>query len=1123
MFVGAAAAIAFVVIGLGVAMAHAAHRTGPFARGAHSGLSTSKALTTSRVTSSRVIVIMRNQYNAIPATRRRIGTRIRAERFGNARLLTQVRHAGGHVYRQYHALNAFAARVSAGERAALQKDSAVAQVVPDTIVQLPAPINASSAASSKATPAPPGTTTPNGQTICPADPSKPLLEPEALQTTHTAFDDPNTPQAANLATGQGVKVATFADGLDPNNPDLIRPDGTHVIADYKDFSGDGPSAPTGAAEAFGDVSSVAAQGNVTYDISHFVNPAHPLPAGCNIKVRGIAPGATLDVMKVFGNSNSAFNSTILEGLDYALTNDHPDVFSESFGGYPIPDSTQDLTRQFNEQAVAAGATVVESSGDSGVEASPSSASSDPAVIAAGASTTFRNYAQGTQYGFQFAKGWLSDNISSIESAGFTQGGRVVDLVAPGEANWALCSANTAIYLECVNYAGQPTNLQSFGGTSESAPLIAGGAALVIQAYRQSHGGASPSPAMVRRLLTSTATDLGEPSVEEGAGELNTLNAVQAAEAVGNAPSSANGNHLLVGPTQLDISAQAGTSLTRSVQVTNLGSTTQIVQAHARAITTELGNESGSVTLNSASPTFVDQFGASRPYAKATFTVKAGADRLVAFDAWPGGTSRVGLTLIDPNGNFAAYTRPQGDGNHGEVDVAHPAAGTWTALIFLRDGTFSGTVKWQAVTQDFGSVDSVSPSAQSIAPGNTKTFKLNVTLPTSAGDSSQDLELDSAAGTTVLPVSLRALVKLNAGGGSFSGNLIGGNGRNGFFQPGQIDTYDFNVPAGKPELGVSLSFANNPGTEVFASLIGPNQQAVTATDNVHVDSITGNATYTNALQVYAPSPRAGRWRFVVDIINPIGGQVLSAPYQGSVTFKAPPITVSGLPNGAGTVLPAGTPKAVTVSVNNDGAGTEDFFLDPRTPQRQAFSLLSLTPDTNLKFPLPVGTAPPEYLMPTETNQVDAVAQATEPVTFDFGYGDPDLPAISAGDTASATFRTQEASPGVWFIGPTPAGGPFGDAGAPKGTVSTALIAHTLGFDLNTSSSTGDIWQQTVDPNAPAYNPLVLGPGDHGSMTLTITPSGRAGKVVRGTLFVDVFSLRLFIGGEVVAIPYKYTVG
>ncbi len=179
-------------------------------------MSVRKARAFSRATSSRVIVILRNQYLAIPATKRRIGARVRAERVGNARILTQVRHSGGHVYRTYHALNAFAATVSKSERAALQKDSAVRQVVPDTIVQLPAPINARSITSTKSPRA--GVTTPNGQTVCPSDPSKPMLEPEALQTTHTAFDDPNTPQAANLADGSGVKVATFADGLDPTTP-----------------------------------------------------------------------------------------------------------------------------------------------------------------------------------------------------------------------------------------------------------------------------------------------------------------------------------------------------------------------------------------------------------------------------------------------------------------------------------------------------------------------------------------------------------------------------------------------------------------------------------------------------------------------------------------------------------------------------------------------------------------------------------------------------------------------------------------------------------------------------------------------------------------------------------------
>ena len=153
-------------------------------------MSVRKARALSRATSSRVIVILRNQYLAIPATKSRIGARERAERLGNTRIVTQVQRSGGHVYRTYHALNAFAATVSNNERTALQRDAAVKQVIPDALVQLPAPINARSIASTKSPRA--GATTPNGQTLCPSDPSKPLLEPEALQTTHTAFDDPST-------------------------------------------------------------------------------------------------------------------------------------------------------------------------------------------------------------------------------------------------------------------------------------------------------------------------------------------------------------------------------------------------------------------------------------------------------------------------------------------------------------------------------------------------------------------------------------------------------------------------------------------------------------------------------------------------------------------------------------------------------------------------------------------------------------------------------------------------------------------------------------------------------------------------------------------------------------------
>ncbi|MGZ4259995.1 MAG: hypothetical protein ACXVR0_06705 [Solirubrobacteraceae bacterium] len=102
------------------------------------------------------------------------------------------------------------------------------------------------------------------------------------------------------------------------------------------------------------------------------------------------------------------------------------------------------------------------------------------------------------------------------------------------------------------------------------------------------------------------------------------------------------------------------------------------------------------------------------------------------------------------------------------------------------------------------------------------------------------------------------------------------------------------------------------------------------------------------------------------------------------------------------------------------------------------------------------------------------------------------------------------------------GPFPNGAPAGGKVSTALIANTRGFDLNSDPSTGDIWEQTVDPNAGAFTPVTLSPGQHGTMTVTITPSGKSGKTVSGTLYVDVWSGELGVGGEVVALPYEYTI-
>ncbi len=1072
----------------------------------------SAALSPSRIQTSqakgpvRVIVLLKNQFTNVLPTAARIHARVAALSSVQSGLHASVRSSGGQVTHTFQTINAFTATVSRAERSHLASDRSVAAVLPDVFVPAPDPAGSSAAGSGNNT----GPSIGSGQ-VCPTNPAQPIIAPEGLSLI-------NAPQAQQIVTGSGVKVAFIAEGIDASNPDFIRPDGSHVIVDYRDFTGQGLNAPTTGAEAFGDASTIAAQGRVVYDLSRFNNPTHTWPPGCNIVLRGVAPGASLVAMKVFptfgGVGSGAFTSTILQGMDWAVAADHVNVLNESFGGAELPDTDVDATKEFNTLAEDAGVVVTDSTGDQGTMNTIASPASGPSGISAGATTQFQGLAQTFRGAYQLSPhGWENNNIAEFSSAGVTQGGKTLDLVAPGNESFEACTADVAEYASCTNFANEPSNISTFGGTSEAAPMTAGAAALVIQAYRQTHGGATPSPALVKQLILSNTNDLNTPSDEQGAGELDALAAVRAAESVNSG--SRTGNGRLVSPSQLDFVASPRSGLSGNETVTNIGSSAETIAAHLRALSSPISNDRADAILNTAAdPKFIDNRGVSQSYVKFTFTVPSGADRLDGSIAWPDSSATVNMTLFDPQGRMAAYTY-QNNGtvsNYGHINVRNPPAGIWTAVIFTEtSGGYNGPVHYDLASSRFNTVGTVTPSSVTLTPGQSATLHVSLTAPAGPGDYSRDLQLTGSSGkTTAVPVVVRSLVPLSGGHGSFTGAITGGDG-DGF--PAQENTYQFNIPAGAPAINVQWTLPGDPGTLVQGALTSPAGQA----DGQQIPSISASGVET--MQIYQRDPVPGTWRFTLATYNPVGGYTTAAPFTGTVSLKAPPVSSSGVPDDQAATIPSGGTATAKVTVTNNGNAPLNVFIDPRRSGDTFYSLVPITQASGIALPLNPTQPPPEWMVPTETNLLLAAAQATAPITFDWGFDDPDLESVINGDTASGAFSAPEVTPGIWFMAPSLIG-PF--TGPASGTANAGLAAQTRMFDTSVTSSTGDPQLADVDPSPPPSAPQTVQPGQTVTIPVTFTGSAPRGSVVTGDLFVDDYVSALGAVNEIKAIPYAYRV-
>jgi hypothetical protein len=1095
-----------------------------------------------------VIVVLRDQLPATPATPAHLSARRSQAHAGQQAVLNRLAGPAATHVLNYTVGNAFSATVTAAQATALAADPAVASVVPNRKVQvLPAaspavPISGTPKAKAKAAAAGPAPVSP---AACSSDPAKPVLEPEALQTINARSSDPGAKTAAALGIdGSGVKVAFIADGINPQNEGFIRSNGTSSIVDYKDFYGDGPNAPTSGAEAFGDASAVSAQGNVVYDVADFSNPnVVSYPGGhCYIKVVGVAPGA--DVVALKAGSELLPNSAILQSIDYAVSVAHVNVINESFGANLYPDSGARNTIQlFNDQAVKAGVTVTASTGDAGITSTIGSPSTDPLVISAGATTDARLYEQ-TGYALapQFGNGkWQDSNISALSSAGITQAGRTIDLSAPGEADWAVCDDSGA-FSGCLSWANPAhplARIQSFGGTSQSAPITAGVAALVIQAYRSKHGGSTPTPAVVKQILTSTARDLGFPGEQQGSGLIDARAAVEAALTWpgASATTASVASNVSLSVNQLTLEGAPGSTRSGQVTVKNVGTKPVKISASTRkSVSLSSATQTATLDTSSSQTTPYPTTGSPWVYKKVTFTVPSGADELAATIRWqsgavPGGTGPVvRLSLFAPDGTYAANTRPQGGAapaNYGLVTLKHPAAGTWTGVLYTpATGGYTGSVSLTSQSYRSVPVGSVSATGSSLAPGASGTVKVRLPVPSTGGDSTATVSIGSSDGhQTAVPVVLRALVPTN-GKGTFAGTITGGNAR--AYSPAQTFSYGFNVPSGKKDLAVGVTLADDPSDLIEAVLIDPHGE---------VQSVNSNAaapTQGRSLRNVTAKPMAGHWSYVVVVQNPVSGKELTEKFTGTVAFNKVKATGFSVP----PTLKKGSSKAIRVSVTNTGPAPMLVQTDARTGAAHATQLAPQFAGSTLQLPQDVDDLSqlPAYLVPPGTKGLSVTASTTSPAQVELSsptggidvFGD--LQSAQKGSTLStASVAETSSTVGLGYWNPyVQQIGPFGDGGAPSATSVLSATGVTTSFDPAVSSSTGDPFAVTIDPSADPGAPVVIAPGKTKTVTVTVTATGTKGSKHTGVLNLvtpplGVAGVFNTTGEVLAALPYSYKIG